>query len=126
MQDMGIRSIIKTKRKRSDPKNMNVRHQNLVEWDFHSDERNNKFFTDVIYIKTSHVPNGFIYISAFIDGFNFETKGISYSYRNDVNLVMDSLQRLNANNCIIHSDHGVQYSSKKYYEYVKYIRNLTF
>ena len=76
--------------------------------------------TDITYLPTK---NGFLYLSAVQDLYNNEIVAWKISERNDLELVMDTLQELttkrNVYRSIIHSDQGFQYTSIKYHQTVE-------
>ncbi|WP_406601086.1 IS3 family transposase [Lysinibacillus louembei] len=67
--------------------------------------------------------NGFLYLSAVQDLYNNEIVAWKISERNDLELVMDTLQELTAKRnvyrSILHSDQGFQYTSIKYHQTVE-------
>jgi transposase InsO family protein len=118
MRYLKIRSVIKTKNRRKDPKNMRVNITNKIGKDFRSNIPMEKLYTDVTYIKTPYVAGGYLYLSAVIDGFDFSVLAPTISRRNDTILVMDTFNKMNLKHSIIHSDHGIQYSSDLFLKYV--------
>ena len=118
MRLIGIKAQIYHKCTRKDPKNTNVKFKNLIKRNFHVQNKYQKLFTDVTYFKT---PLGFLYISTIIDVFNNKVLSWNISKNNDISLVIGMLNKISNNigGAIIHSDHGMQYSSHKYQEWLK-------
>lgn len=84
---------------------------NLLDNNFTSERPHHKLSTDVSYIECT---DGWLHLSAVKDLFNNQIISYSMSNRNDVDLVLKSLQKIPKGNGIIHSDQGSQYFSIRY------------
>lgn len=114
MKIMSIKSIIPHATiKHADKKNTKFKCKNLLKRKFKANRKYEKACTDVTYYPT---PSGFIYISTLVDCFDFKPICWNASLSNDNDLVIGSIKPIinKLNNCIIHSDHGYQYSSREY------------
>ena len=87
---------------------------NLLECNFSSGKPLEKLSTDVSYIKCT---DGRLYLSAVKDLFNKQIISHFSSDKNDINLVMKTLEKVKSNRGIIHSDQGSLYYSGKYVNY---------
>jgi transposase InsO family protein len=84
---------------------------NLLDNNFTSERPHHKLSTDVSYIECT---DGWLHLSAVKDLFNNQIISYSMSNRNDVDLVIKSIQKIPKGNGIIHSDQGSQYFSISY------------
>ncbi len=114
MKEMGIRSVIRKKR-RFFGKQVSVVYPNRLERQFRAAEPNKKWVTDITYIPL----NGqFVYLSVIQDLFNNEIVSHHVSPRNDLSLVLKTLEkarnRRTLTGTLIHSDQGFQYTSRLY------------
>ncbi len=114
MKDMGIQSTIRKKRRYFGKKGSNI-YPNLVNREFKNRKPNEVLVTDITYLPF----NGrFYYLSVVQDLFNNEVISWKVSDRNDLDLVMDTIDEVikkkNVHGTILHSDQGFQYTSKKY------------
>lgn len=116
MHEQKLTSICKRRRRHSDPKNTRYFCENLIGKDFRADEPQKKMYTDTTFIESPYAPQGFFYLSAFIDGYDYSTHAPVLSSRNDSDLVTQSFNDLKIKNAIIHSDHGSAYTSNKFRE----------
>ncbi|AMO87363.1 Integrase core domain protein [Solibacillus isronensis B3W22] len=119
MSELGIQSIIRKKRRVWGNRLSRV-FDNVLERQFKERVENEVLVTDITYLPTK---NGFLYLSAVQDLYNNEIVAWRISKRNDLELVMDTLQELTAKRnvyrSIIHSDQGYQYTSIKYHQTVE-------
>jgi len=113
MKKLGIRSIIRKKRKLAKEK-VYVK-EDLLKRDFTAPEPGMKFVTDITYIPTSRKM---VYLCTIIDLFNNEPVSWTVSDYQDKTLTLETLQKLarttDLKGCIIHSDQGVHYTNKQY------------
>lgn len=114
MKEIGIQSIIRKKR-RYFGKQAPVVQPNRLNRNFTATAPNQKLVTDITYLPL----NGqFYYLSAIQDLFNNEIVAYHLSERNDLKLVLDTIEKvgkkLDVSETIIHSDQGFQYTSKPY------------
>lgn len=118
MRELGIRSRIRIKKKYFGLHD-NLFADNILNRDFNSKIPNYKLVTDITYLK---VKGKNYYLSVIYDLFNNEVKSYELSKFNNVLLVIDSVKQaftFKANNCILHSDQGVQYTSVAYTHLLK-------
>ncbi|XEQ95410.1 IS3 family transposase ISBth8 [Sporomusa paucivorans] len=114
MKELGIQSMIRKKR-RYFGKQPSVVQPNRLERDFKATAPGQKLVTDITYLPF----NGqFFYLSAIQDLFNNEIVAYEISARNDLKLVLNTIdklsKKLDVNETIIHSDQGFQYTSSSY------------
>lgn len=111
LKELGLQSVIRKKRKYYGEKGSIV-FENLLNRQFKSSIQKQKLVTDITYLPTS---NGFYYLSAVQDLYNNEIIAYSLSRRNNLELVLDTLQKLpKLQSPILHSDQGFQYTHKIY------------
>jgi len=119
MKELDIKSIIRKKRKHFGREASNV-YPNLLNRQFKQDLPNVAFATDITYIK---VGNKFYYLSVIQDLYNNEIVSWKCSSRNDLKLVMETVNDLckkrNVSGSILHSDQGFQYTSTKYSQFLE-------
>lgn len=125
MSELGIQSIIRKKRRVWGNRLSRV-FDNVLERNFKERLENEVLVTDITYLP---MKNGFLYLSAVQDLYNNEIIAWKISERNDLELVMDTLQELTAKRnvyrSIIHSDQGFQYTSIKYHQTVEQLAMIT-
>lgn len=113
MSEWGIQSIIRKKRRVWANRISRV-FDNMLEHQFKECIENEVIVTDFTYLPTK---NDFLYFSAMHDLYNNEVVAWKFSERNDLELVMDTLQVLttkrNVYRSLLHSDQGFQYTSIK-------------
>ena len=110
MREMDIRSVIRKKRPFAGRK-PSVVFLNVLARDFKAQAPGQKFATDITYIR---VGDEFIYLSVVMDLYNNEIVSWELSDRNDLQLVLNTVNRLDAKGAVLHSDQGFQYTSKQY------------
>ncbi len=114
MRELSIQSVIRKKRKKSSY-TPSVIYPNRLKRQFHATAPQQKMVTDITYI-----PNGstFVYLSVIQDLFNNEIVAWQLSKRNDVQLVLDTVeqwtQKRDVSEAVLHSDQGFQYTSQAY------------
>jgi transposase InsO family protein len=118
MQKMGIRSIARRRRPAELLANQDQCHKypNLLERDFQASRPNQKWVTDVTYIRTAQ---GWAYLAVIKDLHDGFIVAYSFSRQNSVRLVTRMLQEAKRHESvgpglILHSDQGHQYSSPGY------------
>ena len=112
MKKMGIKSIIRKKRNYGG-KQGNI-FPNLLRRQFKSSKRYEKLVTDITYIPTQE---GMMYLSAIQDLYNNEILSYQVSDRNDLSLVLNTINKLPSDVTdisILHSDQGMQYVNLEY------------
>lgn len=122
---LGLETIKRTKKglsvSRAKEKNLTNKAQYLIECNFKSDKPNQKFSSDVSYIKCI---DGTLYLSAIKDYFNNEIVSLSTSNNNNINLIIDSYKDLRTQeDSIVNTDQGAVYFA---YEYVELAENMGF
>lgn len=119
MRQLSITSVIRKKRPfygRRGP----VVFQNVLNREFYAESKYQKLITDSTYVR---IGDTFAYLSAVLDLYNNEIMAWSVSERNDLELVLQTLDQLQdeplCENALIHSDQGFQYTSKAYEARIK-------
>ena len=119
MKKMNIRPVA---RKRKPYKKMNEldtyhRYGNILNRDFSAEKANQKWVTDITYVRTQQ---GWAYLSTIKDLFDGFIVAHQLGKKNSVRLVTDTLknakckEKVNAN-LLLHSDQGYQYTSRAYF-----------
>lgn len=95
---------------------------NILEQNFSVEKINEKIVGDITYIHTK--KDGWCYLSSFMDLYNNEIVGWSFSKNMTTELVLESLKmacikRRDIKGAIVHTDRGSQYTSKAFKETVK-------
>ena len=119
---LGLNTITRKKRplyiREQEKRNQINLAPNLINCNFKSKTALTKLSTDVSYINCT---DGRLYLSAVKDLFNNEIISHFISDKNDTNLVIKTLNQLQKNKGIMHSDQGSIYYS---YEYIKELEAL--
>lgn len=114
MKELGIRSVIRKKR-RFFGRKASIVNPNRLERQFSAEAPLKKLVTDITYLR---VGERFFYLSAVQDLFNNEIVAWQVSAQNDLSLVMSTVENLcnkrEMNGSILHSDQGFQYTSTHY------------
>jgi putative transposase len=122
MKENGIMSITAKKYKATtNSKHNNPVADNKLNQDFSASKPNEKWVTDITYIKTRE---GWLYLAAILDLYTKKIVGWSVSVTMTTKLVIDALDNAVKRNkppkgVIHHSDRGVQYTSKDYQNELK-------
>jgi len=118
MRTAGIKSILKDEYKpgTTDSNHSERISPNILERDFYAEKPNEKWVSDITYIK---VKNQWFYLCVIIDLFNREVIGWDLSESLETTSLLKAYQKAIQNNkpgknCIFHSDRGVQYASKEF------------
>lgn len=90
----------------------------LVKRDFTAECPGTKLVGDITYVRTWE---GWLYLATVIDCFNKEVVGYAMAEHMRADLVIDALEMATRNHrlepgCIVHHDHGTQYTSDAYAE----------
>lgn len=122
---LGLKTIKRTKKglsvSRAKEKNLTNKAPYLIECNFNSEAPNQKYSSDVSYIKCK---DGTLYLSAIKDYFNTEIVSFSTSNNNDVKLIKESYENFKpSENAIVNTDQGAVYFA---YEYVELANTLGF
>ncbi|MFD0698743.1 IS3 family transposase [Paenibacillus sp. GCM10027628] len=114
MRELSIQSVIRKKRQRFSYK-PSVIYPNRLKRQFHAIGPQQKLVTDITYISDG---TRFYYLSAIQDLFNNEIVAWKLSERNDVQLVLDTIEewtrKRDVCGAVLHSDQGFQYTSQAY------------
>ncbi|QDX91264.1 IS3 family transposase [Brevibacillus laterosporus] len=114
MKEMNVQSIIRKKR-RFFGKTASIVNPNLLNRKFTAEKPNQLYVTDITFVALN---DRFYYLSVIQDLFNNEVVAWKVSHRNDLKLVLDTLEQLakqrDVQEAILHSDQGFQYTSKQY------------
>ena len=97
------------------------RYDNLLNRDFHADRPNQKWVTDISYIRTSQ---GFLYLSVIRDLYDRSVVAYKTSTVQNINLVLNTIKAAKAKEKVtaelqLHSDQGFQYTSQPYFNLTK-------
>lgn len=97
------------------------RYDNLLNRDFNADRPNQKWVTDISYIKTSQ---GFLYLSIIRDLYDRSIVSYKTSTVHNVNLVLNTIRAAKRKEKVtaelqLHSDQGFQYTSHMYFNLTK-------
>ena len=97
------------------------RYDNLLNRDFHADRPNQKWVTDISYIKTSQ---GFLYLSVIRDLYDLSIVAYKTSTVQNINLVLNTIKAAKKKEKVtaelqLHSDQGFQYTSQPYFNLTK-------
>ena len=116
MQKYGLLSVIR-RRKYQTYSSVLHRYPNTLNRDFHADRPNQKWVTDISYIKTGQ---GFLYLSVIRDLYDLSIVSYRTSPKQTVNLVLDTIRDAKAKEKVtdglaLHSDQGFQYLSQEYF-----------
>ena len=94
------------------------RYPNLLNRDFHADRPNQKWVTDISYIKTGQ---GFLYLSIIRDLYDNSIVAYKTGTEQNVHLVLDTIKKAKRKEKVtaelqLHSDQGFQYTSNQYFK----------
>ena len=97
------------------------RYENLLNRDFHAERPNQKWVTDISYIKTAQ---GFLYLSVIRDLYDRSIVAYKTSTVQNINLVLNTIRAAKRKEKVtaelqLHSDQGFQYTSPAYYNLTK-------
>ena len=97
------------------------RYENLLSRDFHADRPNQKWVTDISYIKTAQ---GFLYLSVIRDLYDRSIVAYKTSTVQNINLVLNTIKAAKRKEKVtgelqLHSDQGFQYTSQPYFNLTK-------
>lgn len=114
MKILGIASVIRKKRRYFGRKG-SVVFPNILQRDFSADLPNQKYVTDITFVRVGTV---FFYVSVILDLYNNEIVAWKISTRNDLRLVIETIeewtQKRDVRGTTLHSDQGFQYTSPAY------------
>lgn len=98
------------------------KYDNLLNRDFHADQPNQKWVTDITYI---HTRQGVLYLSIVRDLYDNSIIAYKTGTTQTVNLVLDTIrlamqkEKKVAEELQLHSDQGSQYTSQAYFDLTK-------
>ena len=97
------------------------RYDNLLNRDFHADRPNQKWVTDISYIRTSQ---SFLYLSVIRDLYDRSIVAYKTSTVQNINLVLNTIKAAKKKEKVtgelqLHSDQGFQYTSQPYFNLTK-------
>ncbi len=97
------------------------RYDNLLNRDFHADRPNQKWVTDISYIKTSQ---GFLYLSVIRDLYDSSIAAYKTSTVQNINLVLNTIRAAKRKEKVtgelqLHSDQDFQYTSHGYFKLIQ-------
>ena len=116
MQKYNVLSVIRRK-KYQHYRDCLHRYPNLLNRDFHADRPNQKWVTDISYIKTGQ---GFLYLSIIRDLYDNSIVAYKTGTEQNVHLVLNTIREARRKEKVttelqLHSDQGFQYTSHAYF-----------
>lgn len=116
MQKYNLLSVVRRKKYRNYSQALH-KYPNLLNREFHADKPNQKWVTDISYIRTSQ---GVLYLSIIRDLFDNSIIAYKTGTEQNVNLVLNTVRDAKKKEKVtaevqLHSDQGFQYTSNAYY-----------
>ena len=116
MQKYNLLSVVRRKRYQHYGDCLH-RYPNLLNRDFHADRPNQKWVTDISYIKTGQ---GFLYLSIIRDLYDNSIVAYKTGTEQNINLVLNTIKEARRKENVtaelqLHSDQGFQYTSQAYF-----------
>ena len=120
MQKYNLLSVVRRKRYRNYGEHIH-RYPNLLNRDFNADRPNQKWVTDISYIKTQQ---GTLYLSVIRDLYDNSIVTYKTGTEQNVNLVLSTIKAAKRKENVtaelqLHSDQGFQYTSPAYFNLTK-------
>lgn len=120
MQKYNLLSVIRRKRYRNYGEHLH-RYPNLLNRDFKAEKPNQKWVTDISYIKTGQ---GTLYLSVIRDLFDNSIVAYKTGTEQNINLVLSTIREAKKKEKVtaelhLHSDQGFQYTSHQYFKLTK-------
>ena len=117
MQKYNLLSVIRRKKYRNYGNYLH-RYENLLNRDFHADRPNQKWVTDISYIKTMQ---GTLYLSIIRDLYDNSIVAYKTGTEQNINLVLSTIRAAKKKEKVtaelqLHSDQGFQYTSHPYFK----------
>lgn len=117
MQKYNLLSVVRRKKYRNYGEHLH-RYPNLLNRDFHADRPNQKWVTDISYIKTMQ---GTLYLSVIRDLYDNSIVAYKTSTKQNINLVLSTIRAAKKKEKVtaelqLHSDQGFQYTSHLYFK----------
>ena len=129
MRKLSIRSVARKPKLHKKLEETGIYHKypNLLNRDFAATRPNQKWVTDVTYIRTQQ---GWAYLSTIKDLYDGFIVGHAFSQRNSIALVTATLRQAQqiekvTDGLILHSDQGHQYTSQAYHDVLTQEYNIT-
>lgn len=122
MKKYDLLSEIRRQRKWRQMSTQLHKYDNLLNREFHADQPNHKWVTDISYIRTKQ---GVLYLSIIRDLFDNSIIAYKTGTTQTVNLVLDTIrlamqkEKKVAEELRLHSDQGSQYTSQAYFDLTK-------
>lgn len=122
MKKYDLLSEIRRQRKWRQMSTQLHKYDNLLNREFHADQPNHKWVTDISYIRTKQ---GVLYLSIIRDLFDNSIIAYKTGTSQTVNLVLDTIrlamqkEKKVAEELQLHSDQGSQYTSQAYFDLTK-------
>lgn len=121
MNKYGLLAQIRRRRKYRQMGEQLHRYCNLLNRDFTASKPNEKWVTDISYIKTSQ---GTLYLSMIRDLFDRSIIAYQMGTEQSINLVLNTIREAKVKETVtaevqLHSDQGVQYTSQAYFTLTK-------
>ena len=122
MKKYDLLSEIRRQRKWRQMSTQLHKYDNLLNREFHADQPNHKWVTDISYIRTKQ---GVLYLSIIRDLFDNSIIAYKTGTTQSVNLVLDTIrlamqkEKKVAEELQLHSDQGSQYTSQAYFDLTK-------
>ena len=120
MQKYNLLSVIRRKKYRN-YSNYLHRYENLLNRDFNAERPNQKWVTDISYIKTGQ---GTLYLSVIRDLYDNSIVAYKTGTEQNINLVLNTIRKAKKKEKVtaelqLHSDQGFQYTSPAYFNLTK-------
>ena len=120
MQKYNLLSVIRRKKYRNYGDHLH-RYPNLLNRDFNADRPNQKWVTDISYIKTQQ---GTLYLSVIRDLYDNSIVAYKTGTEQNINLVLSTIKTAKRKEKVtaelqLHSDQGFQYTSQAYFNLTK-------
>ena len=121
MQKYNLLSVVRRKKYRNCGEHLH-RYKNLLSRDFHADRPNQKWVTDISYIKTGQ---GTLYLSVIRDLYDNSIIAHKTGTEQNINLVLSTIRAAKKKEKVtaelqLHSDQGFQYTSQAYFKLTQY------
>ena len=120
MQKYNLLSVIRRKKYRN-YSNYLHRYENLLNRDFNAERPNQKWVTDISYIKTGQ---GTLYLSVIRDLYDNSIVAYKTGTEQNINLLLNTIRKAKKKEKVtaelqLHSDQGFQYTSQAYFNLTK-------
>ena len=120
MQKYNLQSVVRRKRYQKYGEYLH-RYPNRLNRDFHADKPNQKWITDISYIRTAQ---GFLYLSVIRDLYDNSIVSYKTSTNQNINLVLNTIRSAKRKEKVtaelqLHSDQGFQYTSQAYFKLIQ-------